>query len=60
MLAELAIRGVDAMLGFEELTGEPLDVVVNGSIKVARTETDAVQLRDEVARGGSSASTSTR
>jgi glycine/D-amino acid oxidase-like deaminating enzyme len=51
VLAELAIRGVDAMLGFEELTGQPLDVVVNGSVKVARTEADAIQLRDEVRRG---------
>ena len=61
VLAELAIRGVDAMLGFEELTGQPLDVVVNGSVKVARTEADAVQLREEVRAGrASSASTSTR
>ena len=51
VLAELAIRGVDALLGFEELTGQPLEVVVNGSVKVARTEADAEQLREEVRRG---------
>jgi glycine/D-amino acid oxidase-like deaminating enzyme len=51
VLAELAIRGVDALLGFEDLTGQPLDVVVNGSVKVARTEADAEQLREEVRRG---------
>jgi glycine/D-amino acid oxidase-like deaminating enzyme len=51
VLAELAIRGVDALLGFEELTGQALEVVVNGSVKVARTEADAEQLREEVRRG---------
>jgi glycine/D-amino acid oxidase-like deaminating enzyme len=51
VLAELAIRGVDAMLGFERLTGQPLDVVVNGSIKVARTQADAELLQEEVRRG---------
>jgi glycine/D-amino acid oxidase-like deaminating enzyme len=51
VLAELAIRGVDALLGFEALTGQPLEVIVNGSVKVARTESDAEQLREEVRRG---------
>src|SRR5689334_6682696 len=51
VLAELAIRGVDALLGFEQLTGRPLDVVVNGSIKVARTRADAELLGEEVRRG---------
>ena len=51
VLADLAIRGVDALLGFEQLTGRPLDVVVNGSIKVARTHADAELLREEVRRG---------
>jgi glycine/D-amino acid oxidase-like deaminating enzyme len=51
VLAELAIRGVDALLGFEELTGRPLEVTVNGSVKVARTEADAEQLHEEVRRG---------
>ena len=49
VLAELAVRGVDALLSFDELTGAPLDVVINGSIKIARNETDAEQLRAEVA-----------
>jgi glycine/D-amino acid oxidase-like deaminating enzyme len=51
VLADLAIRGVDALLGFEELTGAPLDVILNGSIKVARTESDAAQLHAEIRRG---------
>jgi glycine/D-amino acid oxidase-like deaminating enzyme len=51
VLADLAIRGVDALLGFEALTGTPLDVVVNGSIKLARTAADAEQLIAEVRRG---------
>jgi glycine/D-amino acid oxidase-like deaminating enzyme len=51
VLADLAIRGVDALLGFEQLTGRSLDVVVNGSIKVARTDADAELLREEVRRG---------
>ena len=45
VLAELAIRGVDALLGFERAHRRPLDVVVNGSVKIARTSTDAEQLR---------------
>src|SRR4051795_5329835 len=52
VLAELAIRGVEALLGFDELTGRPLDVVVNGSVKVARTPADADQLQEEIRRGG--------
>jgi glycine/D-amino acid oxidase-like deaminating enzyme len=52
VLAELAIRGVDALLGFEELTGRPLDIVVNGSLKIARTDADAEQLQQEIRRGG--------
>jgi len=52
VLAELAIRGVDALLGFNELTGRPLDVTVNGSVKIARTDTDAEQLQEEIRRGG--------
>ena len=51
VLAGLAIRGIEALRGFRGLTGETLDVVVNGGIKVARTEEDAAQLRDEVRRG---------
>jgi glycine/D-amino acid oxidase-like deaminating enzyme len=51
VLADLAIRGIQMLRGFRELTGEPLDVVVNGSVKVARNEEDAAQLRDEVKRG---------
>src|SRR6478752_1445858 len=52
VLADLAIRGVDQLLGFEQLTGVPFDVVVNGSIKVARSENDARQLEAEIRRGG--------
>jgi glycine/D-amino acid oxidase-like deaminating enzyme len=52
VLAELAIRGVDALEGFEALTGHDLDVTLNGSIKIARTEADAEQLREEIGRGG--------
>jgi glycine/D-amino acid oxidase-like deaminating enzyme len=51
VLAELAIRGVDALLGFEDLTGRRLEVTVNGSVKVARTEVDAEQLHEEIRRG---------
>jgi glycine/D-amino acid oxidase-like deaminating enzyme len=50
-LAGLAIRGIEMLRGFRELTGEDLDVVVNGSVKVARHEDDAIQLREEVRRG---------
>ena len=51
VLADLAIRGIQTLTHFEEETGVPLDVVVNGSVKIARTEDDAVQLEDEVRRG---------
>jgi hypothetical protein len=36
VLAALAIRGVRTLTSFQALTGQPLDVVVNGSVKVAR------------------------
>jgi glycine/D-amino acid oxidase-like deaminating enzyme len=52
VLADLAIRGVEQLLGFEQLTGVPFEVVVNGSIKVARSENDARQLEAEIRRGG--------
>lgn len=51
VLAGLAVRGVDALMGFAENTGVELEVVVNGSIKIARNEQDAAQLREEVRRG---------
>ena len=51
VLAGLAVRGADALIGFAENTGVELEVVVNGSIKVARNEQDAAQLREEVRRG---------
>jgi glycine/D-amino acid oxidase-like deaminating enzyme len=51
VLADLAIRGTDALRGFEALTGVPLEIVVNGSIKLARTEADAEQLQAELRRG---------
>ena len=56
VLAGLAVRGAEALSQFAALTGVQLDVVVNGSVKVARTEHDAEQLREEVApRTGASA-----
>ena len=51
VLAALAIRGVRILTSFQALTGQPLDVVVNGSVKVARLEGDAAQLAQEVHRG---------
>jgi len=51
VLAALAIRGVRALTCFQALTGQPLDVVVNGSVKLARLESDAAQLEQEVRRG---------
>ena len=51
VLAALAIRGVRILTSFQALTGQPLDVVVNGSVKVARLEGDAAQLEQEVRRG---------
>ena len=51
VLAGLAVRGADALLQFAALTGVQLDVVVNGSVKLARNEHDAEQLREEVRRG---------
>ncbi len=51
VLAALAIRGVRTLTSFQALTGQPLDVVVNGSVKVARLEGDAAQLEQEVRRG---------
>ena len=49
VLAGLAVRGAEALLEFAALTGVALEVVVNGSVKVARPEHDAEQLREEVA-----------
>jgi glycine/D-amino acid oxidase-like deaminating enzyme len=51
VLAGLAVRGADALTHFAALTGVELEVVVNGSVKVARHERDAEQLREEVRRG---------
>jgi hypothetical protein len=51
VLAALAIRGVRTLTSFQALTGQPLDVVVNGSVKVARLEGDAAQFAQEVHRG---------
>jgi glycine/D-amino acid oxidase-like deaminating enzyme len=51
VLADLAVRGATALRSFESITGVPLDVVINGSIKIARTDEDAEWLRAEVARG---------
>jgi glycine/D-amino acid oxidase-like deaminating enzyme len=51
VLAGLAVRGAEALTGFTALTGVELEVVVNGSVKLARLEHDAEQLREEVRRG---------
>jgi glycine/D-amino acid oxidase-like deaminating enzyme len=51
VLASLAIRGIQTLTHFEDETGIALDVVVNGSLKIARTESDALQLEEEVRRG---------
>jgi glycine/D-amino acid oxidase-like deaminating enzyme len=51
VLAGLAVRGAHALTQFAALTGVELEVVVNGSVKVARHEHDAEQLREEVRRG---------
>jgi glycine/D-amino acid oxidase-like deaminating enzyme len=51
VLAGLAVRGADALIRFAELTGVEFEVVVNGSVKLARHEHDAEQLREEVRRG---------
>src|SRR6476469_3373247 len=46
VLAGLAVRGAEALIRFAALTGVELEVVVNGSVKVARLEHDAEQLRE--------------
>jgi glycine/D-amino acid oxidase-like deaminating enzyme len=51
VLASLAVRGVEALVNFAANTGVELEVVVNGSVKLARNEGDAAQLREEVRRG---------
>lgn len=51
VLADLAVRGAKVLNNFAEITGVDLDVVTNGSVKLARNELDAAQLRAEVARG---------
>jgi glycine/D-amino acid oxidase-like deaminating enzyme len=51
VLAALAVRGIDALTNFAAITGVQLEVVINGSIKLARDETDATQLREEIRRG---------
>lgn len=51
VLAGLAVRGAHALTTFAALTGVGLEVVVNGSVKLARQEHDAEQLREEVRRG---------
>ena len=51
VLADLAVRGAKVLNNFAEITGVDLEVVVNGSVKLARNESDAGQLRAEVARG---------
>jgi glycine/D-amino acid oxidase-like deaminating enzyme len=51
VLALLAIRGIQTLTNFERETGVALDVVVNGSVKIARLEADALQLSEEVRRG---------
>jgi glycine/D-amino acid oxidase-like deaminating enzyme len=51
LLMDLAIRGIQALTHFEDYAGEPLDVVINGSVKLARREPDVAQLEEEVRRG---------
>src|SRR5438552_6735523 len=50
-LATIAIRSIQMMLRFREDTGQPLSVHQWGSIKLARTEEDEPQLREEIDRG---------
>jgi glycine/D-amino acid oxidase-like deaminating enzyme len=51
VLADISIRSVDMMSRFKELTGQDLSVFKNGSIKIARRESDVAQIEAEVARG---------
>lgn len=50
-LSRISIRSIRKLRRFAEETGEPLDVHVTGSIKVARSETDARQVERELTRG---------
>jgi glycine/D-amino acid oxidase-like deaminating enzyme len=50
-LSRIGMRSIEMLLSFEDITGVPLRVHRNGSIKVARTERDVAQLDDEVERG---------
>ena len=43
-------HAIGILTRFEELTGQPLRVHRSGSLKLARTETEEVQLRDELVR----------
>ncbi len=51
LLSPIARLGIRKLIGFEAETGQALEVFQPGSLKVARTESDEVQLHDELRRG---------
>jgi 4-methylaminobutanoate oxidase (formaldehyde-forming) len=50
LLTRIAVRSCEKIVHFEEETGEPLECVVSGSVKLARLPEHVAQLEDEVAR----------
>src|SRR5215813_5570276 len=50
-LTRLAQRAVIKLAAFTDETGQPLRFTQSGALKIARTELDAEQLSQEVARG---------
>lgn len=50
-LSRLSMRSITKLERFEQDTGEPLTVHITGSIKLARTERDALQVQHELERG---------
>src|SRR5262245_34548031 len=51
-MTRLASRAVEWLLRFTRDTGQPLDLVQSGSLKVARRPEEAAILDEEVTRGG--------
>ncbi len=50
-MTRLAMRSVEKIQRFSDETGEPLAYVQSGSVKMARTEADAWQIRSEIEAG---------
>jgi glycine/D-amino acid oxidase-like deaminating enzyme len=50
LMTRLAVRGVALLRGFEDETGIAIDLVPSGSLKLARSEALAEQLKEEMLR----------